>query len=80
VPDKPEKKDIIQAYKTVFGHELATLVLKELELFTGYHGVLFFPDSATRTAFALGCREVYKHIQEMINTNFDDLKPKTTGQ
>ena len=71
-----KKKDTVQAFKTVFSHELAPLVLKELEVFTGYHGVLFFPDSATRTAFALGCREVFKHITEMRNTNFEDLTPK----
>jgi len=71
-----QKKDTVQAFKTVFSHELAPVVLKELELFCGVHGRLFFPGDADRTVFALGTREVYLHIQEMLNTNFDDLKPK----
>ena len=73
-----KQDDIIQAYKHIFANELAGTVLEDLKVFCGYDSKLFVPGMADMTAYALGVRAAYLHIQEMINIKVEDTKSKKT--
>ena len=74
-----KKEDIIIAYKHKFGGEndpLAETVLKDLENYCGYNSRCFVPGKQDMTNFALGARDVYLHILEMLDATTESIKPK----